>query len=98
MVTISAPERRRSLGMRWQELHRHDDGRVRGEPQDGEVLVGEMQGHGFLEVLRHVIQRAALSDDLDLEAFRHISRLLARADHRLDRVLEHRRPPYWASV
>ena len=87
----SAPERRRSLGMRWRELHGHDDSRIRGETQGGEVLVRQMKGHGVLKISSDLVQRTALSDDRDFDALRYVSRLLARSDHGFDGVLKHRR-------
>ncbi len=86
----SAPERRRSLGMRWRELHSNDDSRVREEPQGGEVLFRQVKGHSFLEVSGDLVQRATLSDDRNFDAFRHVSRLLTRSNHCFDRVLQHR--------
>ena len=86
----SPPERRRSLGMREGELHGHDDGRIWREAQGGEVLIHQVKGHGVLEISGDLIQRAALSDDRDFDAFRHVSRLLAWSNHRLDGVLQRR--------
>jgi hypothetical protein len=75
--------------MRRQELHRHDYGGIGSKAQGGEIFTGQMEGHGFLEIPRDLVQRLALGDDWDLEAFRHISRLFPGADNRLDRVLSH---------
>ncbi len=108
----SAPERRRSLGIRWRELYKvlreHNrqgdvlcsnyDGWIWSESQVGEVFVGQVKGYSLLKISGDLVQRAALSDDRDLDAFRHVSRLLARSDHRFDRVLEHRRSPSHSSI
>jgi len=83
--------------MRWRELHSDDDSRFRGESEGGEVFVGQVKGYSLLEISGDLVQRAALSDDRDLDAFRHVSRLLARSNHRFDRVLEHRRSPFLRS-
>jgi len=79
--------------MRGQELHRDDYGGIRGESQGGKILVGQMEGYGFLKIPRNLVQRLALGDNRDLEAFRHISRLFPRANNRFDRVLGHECPP-----
>ena len=84
--------------MRRQELHGDEDGRVRYETEGCEIFAVEMESDSFPEVLRYLIQRLSLGDDRDLEAFGHVPRLLARTDHRLDRVLEHQRPPCWTPV
>src|SRR5215813_4597428 len=91
IAMTSAPERRRSLGMRWQKFHGHDDGWIRREPQGSKILIRQMEGHGILKVFRDLVQRAALSDDRDFDALRYISRLLARSNHCFDGVLKHRR-------
>ncbi len=82
--------------MRRQELHRDDYGRIRSEPQGGKILVGQMEGHSFLKIPRDLVQRLALGDNRNLEAFRHISRLFSRANNRFDRVLSHGYPPGYA--
>ena len=84
--------------MRRQELHGDEDGRVRYETEGCEIFAVEMESDGFPEVLRYLIQRLSLGDDRDFKAFSHVPRLLARTDYRLDRVLEHQRPPCWTPV
>ena len=84
--------------MRRQELHGDEDGWIRYETEGCEIFPVEMESDGFPEVLRYLIQRLSLGDDRDFEAFGHVSRLLAGTDHRLDRVLEHQRPPLWTLV
>lgn len=84
--------------MRGQELHRDNYSGIRGESQGGKILVGQMEGYGFLEILRDLVQRLALGDHQDLEAFRHISRLFPRANDRLDCVLSHECPPRRSSI
>ena len=93
IATISAPERRRSLGMRGRELHRYDNGGVGGKPQGGQVLISQMESDGFLKVSSDLVQREALSNYRDLEAFRHVSRLFSWTNHSHDCVLEHLSPP-----
>lgn len=75
---ISAPDKRRSSGMRRSELHRHDDRGVRFEPHCRQILAFQVEGHRLLEVPGHVVQRAALSDHRDFKTFRDVSRLLTR--------------------
>ena len=84
--------------MRRQELHGDEDGRVRYETEGCEIFAVEMESDSFPEVLRYLIQRLSLGDDRDFKAFSHVPRLLARTDYRLDRVLEHQRPPCWTPV
>ncbi len=84
--------------MRGQELHRDDYSGIRGKSQGGKILVGQMEGYGFLEIPRDLVQRLALGDHRDLEAFRHISRLFPRANDRLDCVLSHECPPRRSSI
>ena len=84
--------------MRRQELHGDEDGWIRYETEGCEIFPVEMESDGFPEVLRYLIKRLSLGDDRDFEAFGHVSRLLAGTDHRLDRVLEHQRPPLWTLV
>jgi hypothetical protein len=43
----SAPDRRRSLGMRRRQLQGHDDAGLGSEPQRGEVLAIEVKRDGF---------------------------------------------------
>jgi hypothetical protein len=79
--------------MRGRELHRYNNGRILGEPQGGQILIGQMESDGFLEVPGHLVQRVALGDYRDLEAFRHVSRLFSWTNHSHDCVLEHLSPP-----
>jgi len=84
--------------MRGRELHRYDNGRVGGKPQGGQVLISQMESDGFLKVSSNLVQREALSNYRDLEAFRHVSRLFSWTNHGLDRVLEHLSPPFCRPV
>ena len=84
--------------MRGRELHRHNNGGIWGQPQGGQILIGQMESDGFLKVPGHLVKRVALGHYRDLEAFRHVSRLFSWANHRHDCVLKHFSPPLHKSV
>jgi hypothetical protein len=88
IATISAPERRRRLGIRRCQLHRDDDRGVRGESQGVQVFALEVQANGLLQVPGDLVQSRSLRDDGDLDTFGYISRLLTGTDDRLDGTLK----------
>src|SRR6266446_9624059 len=90
--TTSAPDRRRSLGMLWRQLHRDDDRRVRRQPERLQILVGEMQLDRFAEVPGDLVERLSLSHHWNLKALGRIPRFFASPDHGFDRSLKHGTP------
>src|SRR2546422_3173740 len=84
----SAPESRRSLGIRWRQFQGHEDGRVGSQAQTREVLAFEVERDGFSEIRGDLVQGGALRHDGDFHALSDEAGLLARSDDRLDRPLE----------
>jgi hypothetical protein len=82
IATISAPERRRRLGIRRCQLHRDDDRGVRGKSQGVQVFALEVQANGLLQAPGDLVQGRSLRDDGDLDTFGYISRLLTGTDDR----------------
>jgi hypothetical protein len=68
-------ERRRSLGIRWSDFHRHEEGRGLNETEITQVLAFQMQGNCFLEILHRFIKCRALGDYRDFKAFGNIPRI-----------------------
>jgi len=95
---ISAPERRRSLGMLGDQLQRHEDGRLRNEPQGFEVLADQMKFDSLPQILSDLVQGATLSDDGDLKALGRVAGLFTRAYNSLNRPLKHLVPPSYSSI
>src|SRR2546427_7857967 len=88
MAMTSAPESRRSLGIRWRQFQGHEDGRVGSQAQTREVLAFEVERDGFSEIRGDLVQGGALRHDGDFHALSDEAGLLARSDDRLDRPLE----------
>src|SRR6266571_473650 len=89
MAMTSAPERRRSLGMRRSQLHRNDDGRVWRESQGLQIFVGEMKLDRLSQILGDLVQGVTLSHDGNLEALGRVARLFTGPNHSLDCSLKH---------
>ena len=84
--------------MRGRELHGYDNRGIRSKTQSRQVFIGQMKRDGFPKVSGDFVQAVALSDDGNLETFRHVSRLFPGTNHGLDRVLEHLAPPLYRPV
>ncbi len=88
METTSEAESLLSLGISGFDFHRHEQPRIFRQPKFGHVFPFEVEGNRFLQIAHHLIQRAALSDDSNFDAFGHVTRFFARTNHGFDRVLE----------
>ena len=85
----SAPERRRSLGMRVNQFQRDENRRVWRQAHRRQILAGKVQLDSFLQVATDLVERWPLGDNWNLETLRHIAGLLPGSDHCFDRTLKH---------
>ena len=60
---------------------------MRNQPQLFEVFAIEVQGYSLFEVCYRLIQRVALSDDADFQAFGDVP-LISPVNGRFDRLLQ----------
>ena len=88
MGTTSEAESFLSLGISRFDFHRHQQSRVLRQSELREVLPVQVEGNRFLQIAHHLIQRAALSDDGNFEAFGYIARFFTRTNYGFDGVLE----------
>src|SRR4029453_6307416 len=73
--TSSAPDRRRSLGMRRRQLQGHENRGLDGEAQRPQVLAVQIERNRLAQVGRHFVEGVALGHDGDLLTRGHVSRL-----------------------
>lgn len=88
MPTTSRPDNLRRLGMSRIGLEGDEERRMITKSEHRGGLTFQMKTDRFAEVGDRVVQRAALGDNGNFDAFRHITGLVTRPDRRSNSLLQ----------